>query len=281
MGLLASLGRMWNGSAGREGRPEARRVAPVAIDLHTRSEPEPDVAVIDRELTDRLGMEPSPLPGRGRDGAAPAVPGASAAAQTLATALLALPERTEPRGRMRSKQQVLDQLRENYEEVIRVVRKVDGQLDQQHRRGERMLEIAEGVSPRLDRLPEIRDETRKVADAIERLAAGVDRGNDRLDRTMSEQVAAIERVQRLLGQLVEADHSLGESIDEFRRTAAGMTGATERLGSVLGNMQDRASRRDAQIVEALDRSQKTLVTALVLSLASAAAAITLVVLALL
>lgn len=333
MGLMQSLGRLW-GSSNAASRDQGHRRSnpdkprPVSIDLHTPTRGE-DVSAIDRELSDRLGLKPSPLPGRepvrqpaksdarrpGRSvGVAAGVAGVAAGVGVAGThapdspvsgeildpvstvipvegpahpssngthsngnvlsALLALPH--EARGRMKSKQQVLDQLRENYEEVIRVVRKVDSTLDQQHRRGERMLEIAEHTVH--GRLPELREETRKVADAIDRLSTGIGRGHDRLEKGVADQIVAIERVQGLLTQLVEADRSLGESLVEFRRTAAGMAVATERLGSALAGMQDRASRRDDQIAEVLDRSQKTLVTVLVLSLVSVAAAITMVVL---
>jgi hypothetical protein len=308
MGLLKSLGRLWGGPGetrndgagnGRGPRGEAAGRRPVAIDLHTPGRDE-DVAAIDRELSDRLGLKPSPMPGRQHMHAevieAPvavgAVEGPGAAGDphgahhgvahhgaahngNMISALLALPG--DARGRARSKQQVLDQLRENYEEVIRVVRKVDSTLDQQHRRGERMLEIAEHTVH--GRLPELREETRKVADAIERLSTGIGRGQDRLEKGVSDQIAAIERVQDLLGQMVDADRSLGESLVEFRRTAAGMAVATERLGTVMAGVQERASRRDEQIAQVLDRSQRTLVTVLVLSLVSVAAAITMVVLA--
>ncbi len=328
MGLLQSLGRLWNGPSSTRNQHgthapngEPSRRAPVAIDLHTpRSGP--DVDAIDRELTDRLGLKPSPLPSReaARGGVrhaemaavtprtrseSPAVvtgevleivgaadggsdsgsremghaepARASAPAEGgLMSALLALPDR-HGRGKIRSKQQLLDQLRDNYEEVLRVVRKVDGTLDQQHRRGERMLEIAEHTVH--GRLPELREETRKVGDAIDRLATGIGRGQDRLEKGVADQIAAIERVQGLLTQLVEADRSLGDSLVEFRRTAAGMAGATERLGSALAGIQDRAMRRDDQIAEILDRSQKTLVTVMVLGVVSVAAAITMVVLA--
>lgn len=195
----------------------------------------------------------------------------------LMSALLALPDRHEGRVKARSKQQVLDQLRENYEEVIRVVRKVDSTLDQQHRRGERMLEIAEHTVH--GRLPELREETRKVGDAIDRLATGIGRGQDRLEQGVADQIVAIERVQSLLSQLVEADRSLGESLADFRQVAAGMAIATDRLGSTLGGMSDRAERRDAQMAAVLERSQKTLVTVMVLGLVSVASAIVMVVLA--
>lgn len=338
MGLLQSLGRLWNGSShagqARNGQPgqggrsaagvspgAARR--PVAIDLHTPTVVRPagpDVGSIDRELSDRLGLKPSPLPSRevSREAAQPrqaTVHGAmstaagtgrparvvtgevleavaladepTAAASTaghagrggggLMSALLALPDRHEGRVKARSKQQVLDQLRENYEEVIRVVRKVDSTLDQQHRRGERMLEIAEHTVH--GRLPELREETRKVGDAIDRLATGIGRGQDRLEQGVADQIVAIERVQSLLSQLVEADRSLGESLADFRQVAAGMAIATDRLGSTLGGMSDRAERRDAQMAAVLERSQKTLVTVMVLGLVSVASAIVMVVLA--
>lgn len=318
MGLLQSLGRLWSGP-GQNGRDSARNNGssgvvtpprrPVAIDLHTPSRGV-NVDAIDQELSERLGLKPSPLPGRetpGKPIPRPAAPAAvsgppsravsgevlepmSATAEpcgkppvanetNLMSALMALPDRHAGRGKIRSKQQLLDQLRDNYEEVLRVVRKVDGQLDQQHRRGERMLEIAEHTVH--GRLPELREETRKVGDAIDRLATGIGRGQDRLEKGVADQIAAVERVQTLLSQLVEADRSLGDSLVEFRRTAAGMAVATERLGSALVGIQDRATRRDEQIVEVLDRSQKTLVTVLVLSIVSVGAAIGMVVLAVL
>ncbi|MEZ6233214.1 MAG: hypothetical protein R3B68_03395 [Phycisphaerales bacterium] len=325
MGLLQSLGRLWNGSgrtrnASTMTTDTARR--PVSIDLHTRNAA--SVNDIDDELTARLGLEPAPLPKRPaaapraaqtpapRPGTgpvtgdvldpvgvvasaspepveaipledadeAPAIPhpvGEHRHNGNIVSALLAFPG--EARGRLRSRQQVLDQLKENYEEVIRVVRKVDSQLDQQTRRGERMLEVAEHTAH--GRLPEIREETRKVGDAIERLAAGIGRGHDRLEQGVADQVAAIERVQGLLTQLVEADRSLGESLVEFRRTATGMATATERLGSALAGLQDRSARRDEQLAELIDRSQKTTTTVMVLSVVCVGAAVTMAVLAML
>lgn len=309
MGVLQSLGRLWGGSgADRKttsgnGDKAAQGRRPVAIDLHTPGA-KGGVESIDRELSERLGLKPSPMPSREarvRQGnpavalvaAEPVVPEVveavaiavedapeptltAKAADGFMSSLLALPER-HGRGKIRSKQQLLDQLRDNYEEVLRVVRKVDGQLDQQQRRGERMLEIAEHTVH--GRLPELREETRKVGDAIDRLATGIGRGQDRLEKGVADQVAAIERVQGLLSELVENDRSLGESLVEFRRTAAGMAIATERLGGVLAGMQERAEKRDEQIAAVLDRSQKTLVTVLVLGIVSVAAAVVMVVLA--
>ncbi len=324
MGLLQSLGRLWGGPGSDRnmgnatGGQAARGRRPVAIDLHTPGHAATrsgGVEAIDRELSERLGLKPSPMPSReaGRmkqgavasavvsgevvesqdvavaqeHGSAEPEPGHTPAGRASGTGprdgadgfmstLLALPER-HGRGKVRSKQQLLDQLRDNYEEVLRVVRKVDGQLDQQQRRGERMLEIAEHTVH--GRLPELREETRKVGDAIDRLATGIGRGQDRLEKGVADQVAAVERVQALLTQLVENDRSLGESLVEFRRTAAGMAIATDRLGSVMAGMQERAERRDDQIVAVLDRSQKTLVTVMVLGVVSVAAAIVMVVLA--
>lgn len=318
MGLLQSLGRLWNGSgrtrnAGTMTTDTGRR--PVSIDLHSRNGA--SVNDIDDEITARLGLEPAPLPKRPTPtprpahatshrpvtgdvldpigevasepvGAIPvedsedARPAPHAVGEhrhngNIVSALLAFPG--EARGRLRSRQQVLDQLKENYEEVIRVVRKVDSQLDQQTRRGERMLEVAEHTAH--GRLPEIREETRKVGDAIERLAAGIGRGHDRLEQGVADQVAAIERVQGLLTQLVEADRSLGDSLVHFQRTATGMATATERLGSALAGLQDRSARRDEQLAELIDRSQKTTMTVMVLSVVCVGAAVAMAVLAML
>ncbi|MEM0983292.1 MAG: hypothetical protein AAGI17_05015 [Planctomycetota bacterium] len=193
---------------------------------------------------------------------------------------------------IRSKQELLNELRSNYQEVVDLVRKVDGHLDQQSRRSERMLEVAEEASQKMDVLPRLADSSDRIAGAIEQLADAVRSNSENADaiaerisktatsqlESLQQQTSALQKMQTAIHRSGEAEEKMAESIDGFRTTMDTMSRSTDDLGSAIKTMRETDVERERELAELIGRSQKWLMIAVgvfgVFALGTLAAAIT-------
>ncbi|MEO1511426.1 MAG: DUF2163 domain-containing protein, partial [Planctomycetota bacterium] len=162
-------------------------------------------------------------------------------------------------------------------EVLGLVRKVDGHLDEQTRRSERLLEVAESASRNAELLPQISAQNERMADAITDLAAAVregreqaaaatDRLGERLGKTaiqqlesLQHQTSALQQMQSAVVKAGEAEAKMAGSIDAFGHTLGGMTKATEDLGMTISAMRETDAERERELAELVSRSQRWLI----------------------
>ncbi|MEM1328973.1 MAG: hypothetical protein AAGG07_00280 [Planctomycetota bacterium] len=160
----------------------------------------------------------------------------------------------------RNRQELLNELQQNYREVVGLVRKVDQHLDEQRDRSEKLLEIASTVPTSLAVLPEIRDQTVRLSTAIEQLNELSAIHADRAESAGRAQHAALEQVRTLLEQSGHAEARVAQSVEAFSETVSGMSRATEGLGTLIDHMAQRDAEREAKLVAALDKGQRTMGT---------------------
>jgi hypothetical protein len=182
--------------------PVGRRPEPVAIDLYTDDE-EDDVIGQPMEDTD------------------PAAGGGEALETASPTGALG----PAPRNR----QELLNELRKNYTEVLGLVRKVDGHLDEQSHRSERLLELAESSARDMSHLPELVEQNRRVADALADLIEMTrdartrqDAAADRLTKTAIQQLESAQRQTAALQTMQAAMHRAGEADEKVAALHRGL-----------------------------------------------------------
>ncbi|MEM9064374.1 MAG: hypothetical protein AAGB51_02670 [Planctomycetota bacterium] len=158
----------------------------------------------------------------------------------------------------KNRQELLTELQKNYTEVVSLVRKVDQHLDEQERRSERLMEIAERMPSALEQLPAIREQNEKLTAAVERLADISAGSATRAEAAEKAQVEALGQVQTLLEQSSRAEREVAESVRSFQDTVGGMSQATETVGRVLSHIQERDAERERQLGEVLDRGARTM-----------------------
>ncbi len=156
----------------------------------------------------------------------------------------------------RNKQELLTELRKNYSEMVDLIRKVDGHLDEQDARSARMLEIAEGIPGALAVVPELRDRMDELNTSIRQLAETVQATGTRSDEFSAAQVDAIREVRTILERSGEVEEGIATSLEEFNTTLVGMNGATSDLSKAMRTIQERQDARDDKLVEALAGSQR-------------------------
>lgn len=179
----------------------------------------------------------------------------------------------------KSRAELIGELQKNYTEVLGLVRKVDGHLDQQQRRADRMLAIAEESARKLDALPELAEQNRRVADAIVQLVEITRSGqsdtkvvNERLTKTAlqqleaaQQQTAVLQHVQGAVARAGEAEQQLAASVDAFRGSMGEVSRATTDLGSAIGSMRENDAAREEELAMLVRSSQRWLVIAVVVT----------------
>ncbi|USN99565.1 MAG: hypothetical protein H6810_02540 [Phycisphaeraceae bacterium] len=259
MGLFEALARLFGVSktpreqakyAAGNGRAAVERPAmplpeqPVAVDIYT----EDDDVISDAEMAQDDGTSE----------------------QLAGHAPLAAPK---------NRQELLTELRKNYTEVLGLVRKVDTHLDEQSRRSERLLELAEQSARRMDVLPELAEQNRRVADALTDLVdltrdarTRNDLAMDRLTKnavqqleTAQRQTSALQNVQAALHRSSEASAEMAQSMSGFGETLGEMAGSTRDLGATIAAMRETDAEREAELAKLVANSQKWLVAAVVFS----------------
>jgi methyl-accepting chemotaxis protein len=174
----------------------------------------------------------------------------------------------------KGKGEMLNQLRKNYDEVLGIVRKVDDHLDEQARRSERMLEIAERTAKHLESLGATNQQT---AEAVTQLVEVTKQGNadaqsqtDRLAKTAAQQLEAqqqqtstLHQVQASIHKSTEIDRELADSIHGFTDTIGGVKKATTDLGESITAMRETDAERERELATLVARSQRWLIVTVV------------------
>lgn len=177
----------------------------------------------------------------------------------------------------KNRQELLNELRKNYSEVLGLVRKVDGHLDEQSHRSDRLLELAESSARNMECLPDLVEQNRRVADALGDLIeltrdarTRQDSAADRLTRTAVQQLesaqrqtAALQTMQAAMHRAGEADEKMAGSIAGFNDTLGAMSSSTRDLGQTIASMRETDAEREAELARLVASSQKWLVAAVV------------------
>lgn len=191
----------------------------------------------------------------------------------------------------RNRQEMVEELRKNYAEVLGIVRKVDDHLDQQSHRSERLLELAERSARHMEVLPDLAEQNRRVADALADLVELTrdmrtrhDATSEKLTRTAHQQLESAQRQTAAMLSMQSALHRSGEAEAEMARTMSGfnetlgdMAGSTRDLGSTISAMRETDAEREAELSRLVSTSQKWLVAAVVFCGLAAVAVLALVI----
>ncbi|MEM7754256.1 MAG: hypothetical protein AAF297_01320 [Planctomycetota bacterium] len=183
----------------------------------------------------------------------------------------------------KSKQEMLNQLRKNYDEVLGIVRKVDQHLDEQAQRSERMLEIAERTAQHLEKLDklghleELSERQRDTVEAVTNLVEITKAGNedsaknatqlmraaaDQLEQ-QREQTSTLRGVKTAVDRAGERDQEMADSIKGFTDTIGGVETATSELGTAITAMRENDAERERELAQIVARSQRWLIVTVV------------------
>ncbi len=207
--------------------------------------------------------------------------------------LEAKPDRALAAQSPKNRQELLTELQKNYAEVLNLVRKVDAHLDRQDQRSERLLELAQEATGRLERLDhlakldrlekldqldEIRSESSAAAEAIRELGALARDGQTRTEGRLEEQNAVLSSMRDLMHNAERHDEEIATSLDAFRNSMGGMADATGRLGEALAQMRQTDLQREEQIARMITRSQRGMMVAMAMVVLIAVVALAVVLL---
>jgi predicted nucleic acid-binding Zn-ribbon protein len=142
----------------------------------------------------------------------------------------------------RNKQELMEELRKNYADVIELVRKVNIHLDEQssrlaeqESRGREMIEIARQIPALLSALPKLAEQNTQLLGLVERLANESASGNEALRSALAEQAEATAKSGRDLAGAIDAAKA---NIAGGVRDAAAAHGRTgEALGAQLTSVR--------------------------------------------
>jgi hypothetical protein len=182
----------------------------------------------------------------------------------------AIEHRTPPKG----KQELLAEIQRNYQEVLELVRKVDGHLDESSERSRRIFDLAERVPEGMASIVELKHQQEVVTHAIERITEVATATEGHASSTVAELRAIAVRFDEA-GQRGEA---LALAVGEFREILTGVAGSGVRLNAVMESIQREASSREERLVSLIEREQRWMIFALSLCGISVAVAIVIAVL---
>ncbi|MEN0020042.1 MAG: hypothetical protein AAF747_04060 [Planctomycetota bacterium] len=267
----ATLMQDLNGESPAEG--EAGATGPVVVDLSDDAETKDDAASNDEANSSQLSDTDDDLDGFEIPPVAAATPPASSTGMygSQASGLAAEAARKPADSGMmpvrtpKNRQELLAELQRNYAEVVTLVRKVDTHLDQQDRRSQRMLEIAESIPGALENLTAVRAQNEQLTKAVDDMVRTLNDGNKQADESAGAQLQALGQVRSLLENAGESERRVAESLDEFRSTIGDVASSTQNLGDVLETISTRESTRDEKLANVIQQSQRSFWTALILA----------------
>lgn len=175
-------------------------------------------------------------------------------------------EMLEPVRTPRNRQELIEELQKNYAEVVSLVRKMDGHLDNQDKRSEQMLNIAESIPAAIEDLSKIRSQHAQLAEAIEGLTEATRQGSNANEAAQSLQIKALGEVRTLLETSEGHELQVAETLEDFKESIGQIAVSTGQLSGVLEGMDSRQQRREDNLREAIESGQKWMATAVVLGL---------------
>lgn len=171
----------------------------------------------------------------------------------------------------KSRQDMLEELEQNYREVLDIVRKVDTHLDKADDRAQRMAEIAERMLDVAERIPAAINENaaQRHAEQIELLRAIAEEGRGGAERV--EQALVRLGVQHEVAS--QSHEQLVTSMAEFRETMGEVGRTNRRTAEALetGNRQKQES--DERLSAIIVGNQRWMIGILAASMLLAAAAL--------
>lgn len=160
----------------------------------------------------------------------------------------------------RNKQELMEELRKNYADVIELVRKVNSHLDdqgsrlaEQEARARELVEIARQIPGLLATLPKLAEQNTQLLGLVERLANESAAGNEALRQAVSDQTRAAAESSAAVTAAIEATRtgisaSVRTAAEEQRRSGealgasinAAISSSTTALGDQLGSVHSAA-----------------------------------------
>lgn len=185
----------------------------------------------------------------------------------------------------RNKQELLNELRRNYAEVVSLVRKVDNHLDHQDRRSERMLEIAEKLPKAIEQIERLEDRHAELLSAVTRLTETLKEGQENNQTGVNKQIHALEQLHTTIDQSNEQSRELSARVagelNDFRSAVGQMVGSTQQLSTAIDTINTREDTREQQLRKTLEQTRKWTIGLVVFLAIAGLCAIAAVVIALL
>lgn len=169
----------------------------------------------------------------------------------------------------KAKQELITELQKNYKEVLELVRRVQTHLDEQETRSARLMEIVERVPEALDRIPEQREQTERLINAVESLGETAGAHRDVSQQNLRELVKANEQ----LAQTARAENELVTTMGEFKDAAQGIADQNDRTATAVKDLSTSSSARDKRLEEAIADGRKWLIIGIVATASAAGVAI--------
>lgn len=179
-------------------------------------------------------------------------------------------QRTPPK----SKQEMLAEIQRNYQEVLELVRKVDGHLDTSSERAQRLVELAERVPDGMTTLTELKGQNEVLTHAIERVTQVVASADGHASATTEQ----LREIAQRIDESARRGEELAGAVIEFHDILTQMAGSGSRLNDVMERIQREASSREERLVTLIEREQRWMIFALSLCGFSVAVAIIIAVL---
>ncbi|MFT5424003.1 MAG: hypothetical protein ACI89L_001795 [Phycisphaerales bacterium] len=144
------------------------------------------------------------------------------------------------------REEVLAELRQNYGEVLSLVRKMDEHLDLQEQRTRELMSLAERSTEALGSLSQIQEHTEGLSATSKSFTDAVCQHQGLMNESAARQNEAIE------------NHTL--SLSQFGRTVqeslGGMSDATGHLGDAIAQMRQTDRQREIELTQLVERTQK-------------------------
>ncbi len=180
----------------------------------------------------------------------------------------------ETRTPPKSKQELLAEIQRNYQEVLELVRKVDGHLDESSERSQKLFDLAERVPEGMSTIVELKNQNEAVTHAIERITEVVASTEGHASSTVEELRAIATRFD----EASQRGEALAGAVGEFREILGSVANNSSHLNSVMENIQREASSREERLVTLIEREQRWMIFALSLCGISVAVAMVIAIL---
>lgn len=273
MGLLSRVSRLFGGQGGSsvdtapgdntytryDVQPAFRNETESSTaTLETETEAHVDADSFDLDVEDDLSSESDDTP---RDESAGRSESSSASELTTEV------KPFTPAATKKSRQELIEELSRNYQEVLQLVRKVSTHLDKEEEREQRVTELAkkvEHISSSLDTMPDrINDNAGKLNKEI--VSA--------IDRQAQAENKALEQVIEQARKSGEAQGKLVTTMAEFRETMSDVSKSGARSNEILAEMSRNANETREEIAQLIVTSKRWTTVAMVASLSVAVVAI--------
>jgi hypothetical protein len=162
------------------------------------------------------------------------------------------PPSPPPPAQVRTKQDLIGELKRNYDEAIALVRKLDARVDQQEDRSARLMEIAERLPSALEAIPDLRQQSLRSSVALDELVTFARNNQSRTE----EAASSLEEIRDRISVSREAQLELVRTVVSFRDTLSVMVRTSERVGNTLAELRDESAARERKLAELVASSQK-------------------------